>query len=141
MTTQFQIEYRINTGDWIKIETVSNIALSASSFISDSSIDLSSPLLTPPTGLSVSEFKAGFVSDDTNPTPVITLAEGKYTEVEFNLEAISGISKNDEIELRITNNGVELSKYTINPLIIMTTGSSNLIPLFLTAAQPTRIIQ
>lgn len=140
MSMQFQVEYRINSGIWKKVENTSEIILMASSYIPDSGTATTTSTFESPVGLALSDFEAGRVSDDINPTS-FTLTEGAFTEVEFNLKAISGLVIGDIVEFRITNAGSEFLDYAVTPSITMTSGSAKLFSLFLTAVQPTRVIQ
>lgn len=100
------------------------VNLSASSNIASGAATATTAQLTAPSGKSTSDFQAGKISDDTNPLPSIDLNNLKYTELEWSIITASGLSSNDEIEFRITNNGTVLDTYTVTPKITISSAGT-----------------
>lgn len=73
--------------------------------------------LTAPSGkTSGSDFQAGRITDDFNPTSTINYGNSKYTEHEWAIQAISGQAQVGDIyNFRITQNGNVLDTYSVTP--------------------------
>jgi hypothetical protein len=70
--------------------------------------------LTAPSGKTTGDFTAGRIQDDENPADAVDIANNGYTELEWNLRA-STFAENKTYYFRVTNNGVVLDTYTVNP--------------------------
>ena len=114
------------------------LILTDSTYIATSGSGTTTAQLTAPSGKSTSDFQAGKISDDTNPVAAIDLADGKYTELEFAVEVVTGLVANgDEIEFRITDNGSVIDTYTLYPKITAGSGTPTFKPFW--AMNATRI--
>jgi hypothetical protein len=71
--------------------------------------------LTPPSGKTTADFQTGKISDDTNPVPSLDLASGKYTELEFSVQASNSVSNNQIFQFRISSGGTALDSYSVTP--------------------------
>lgn len=71
--------------------------------------------LTAPSGKTGADFQAGEMCETSNPAPAINLASGKYTEVEWNLQATADAVNATQYEFRVTYNGVILETYSVTP--------------------------
>jgi hypothetical protein len=82
--------------------------------------------LTAPAGkTSAANFQAGRIQDDENPTDAIDLAADTYTELEWSLQAVSGVALPTEVyEFRVTLNGVPMDTYTVTPTWTIGTGAA-----------------
>jgi hypothetical protein len=91
------------------------IGLALSPNIAASAATATTALLIPPAGRTVSDFVAGRISDDTNPLPSLTIAQNKYTEIEWCLQASEDALVGDTYEFRITRGGIVLDTYSNIP--------------------------
>jgi hypothetical protein len=93
------------------------IVLATSTNIGSGGTTTTSALLTAPSGKStVTDFQAGYISDDTNPLPSLDLASDKYTELEWCLKAVSGVAVNGDVyQFRVTVSGTALDTYSVTP--------------------------
>jgi hypothetical protein len=72
--------------------------------------------LTAPSGKTTSDFDAGKIFDENNPTSSITIGEDKYTEIEFNIEASEDLDDDDVYQLRLVlDPSIVLDTYTQTP--------------------------
>ena len=71
--------------------------LGASANIAAGAATATTAQLTPPSGKTSGNFQAGYASDDTNPLPGLDLAADVYTELEFDIEPVSGLVTNGEV--------------------------------------------
>ena len=76
--------------------------LGASSYITASGENTTAQLTAPAGKTSGADFQAGRIQDDENPCDDINLGEGKYTEVEFCIQATSDAEVGETYEFRIT---------------------------------------
>ncbi len=71
--------------------------------------------LTAPSGKTTSDFQAGEMCETSNPAPAINLASGKYTEIEWSIQATSEAEDAAQYEFRVTYNGTSLDTYSVTP--------------------------
>lgn len=72
--------------------------------------------LTAPSGKTSADFQAGEMCETSNPAPAINLASGKYTEVEWCIQATTYAEDAAQYEFRITYfNSNSLNSYLITP--------------------------
>ncbi len=96
--------------------------LSASANIASSAATATTAQLTAPSGKTTSNLTSGLISDDTNPLPAVDIASGNYTELEWCVQAVTGIAANTNVyQFRVTSNGTPIDTYTDTPQ--MTIGS------------------
>jgi len=89
-------------------------ALASSTQFADS--DATTAQLTAPSGkTSGADFQAGEMCETSNPAPAINLGSGKYTEVEWCVQATSAAVDAEQYEFRVTYNGVSLDTYSVTP--------------------------
>lgn len=99
---------------------VNLVEIKTSTLIADNA---TSALLTAPSGKTTSNFSAGYIVDDQNALPSITIASGNYTEVAWCMQFNSALANSGQTyQFRVTNNGVALDSYTNTPTV--TIGSS-----------------
>jgi hypothetical protein len=90
------------------------IIMSNSANIAAGGNDVTTNLLTAPSGKNNTSFQAGKISDDTNPLPTINLGANNWTEIEFCIKAQSAKCANNDVwQLRLSANGTEFNNYTI----------------------------
>lgn len=77
--------------------------------------DATTALLTAPSGKTTGDFQTGEICDISNPVPAIDLGSGKYTELEWCLQATANAENAAEYEFRVTYNGVSLDTYSVTP--------------------------
>ena len=70
--------------------------------------------LTAPSGKTGSDFQAGEMCE-TTASPTIDLASGKYTEVEWCIQATTDAVDAQQYEFRVTYNGTALDTYSVTP--------------------------
>jgi hypothetical protein len=104
-------------GSWAALSDATTQArLKSSSYIDSGGAQATTYQLTPPAGKVTSDFEAGCITDDTNPLASFNPSSEKYSEWEVCVEAVSGVvATGDEIEFRMTNNGVALDSYSYTP--------------------------
>lgn len=91
------------------------IDLAASSNIASSG-EATTAQLTPPSGKTTSDFIAGEIQDDQNPTDAIDITADAYTELEWCMSAVSGVvTDGDVYQFRVTKAGAVLDTYTVTP--------------------------
>lgn len=89
-------------------------ALASSTNFADS--DATTAQLDAPSGkTSGADFQAGEMCETSNPAPAIDLGSGKYTEIEWNIQATSDAVNAQQYEFRVTYNGASLDTYTVTP--------------------------
>ncbi len=71
--------------------------------------------LTAPSGKTTSDFDAGRIQDDENPSDTVDITEDDYTELEWSLTATADTSAGDVYQFRVTANGTPLDTYTVTP--------------------------
>lgn len=71
--------------------------------------------LAPPDGKATSDFVAGRIQDDENPTDSVNITTDDYTEFEWSIVATSTTVTGNVFQFRITNDGVPLSLYAKTP--------------------------
>lgn len=71
--------------------------------------------LTPPVGKTTSDFQAGYINEDTNPHDVLDLASGKYTEMEWVIQATADADDATQYEFKVSYDGVDLDTYSQIP--------------------------
>lgn len=80
------------------------IVLTNSPFIGSPAAETTTAQLTAPAG-SPKSFQNGYLVDESNPGPSITINQDGYTEVEYTLKAVDGIAQNGEIyQFRVAGN-------------------------------------
>ena len=88
------------------------VRLKGSTFIPAGGTTATTGQLTPPgTKTVLADFEAGTITDDTNPLASFNPTLDKYSEWEICVETV-GVSAGDQVEIRLTNDGVELNSYT-----------------------------
>jgi len=88
--------------------------LAASANFTDS--DATTAQLTAPSGkTSGADFQAGEMCETSNPAPAINLGSGKYTEIEWCIQATSDSDTAAQYEFRVTYNGNSLDTYSVTP--------------------------
>lgn len=104
-------------GGWATVvAAVGEIRLATSANIAAGGGTATTAQLTAPAGkTSGADFQAGLISDDTNPLPSLNLASGKYTELEWCLQAISTVAIEGTYQFRVTRNGAAFDTYTVTP--------------------------
>ncbi len=71
--------------------------------------------LTAPTGKSTSDFDAGRIQDDENPSDTIDITVDDYTELEWSLTATADVESGDVYHFRVTANGTPFDTYSVTP--------------------------
>ncbi len=72
--------------------------------------------LTAPSGKTAgADFQAGTINESSNPAAALNLTTGKYTELEWCLEATDDAIDAAEYEFRVTYDGVALDTYSVTP--------------------------
>jgi hypothetical protein len=71
--------------------------------------------LTAPSGKTTSDFDAGRIQDDENPTDAIDITSDDYTEVEWCIQATANAENAETYQFRVTRNGTVLSTYSVTP--------------------------
>lgn len=88
--------------------------LALSSNFTDS--DATTAQLTAPSGkTSGADFQAGEMCETSNPAPAINLGSGKYTEVEWCIQATTDAENAAQYEFRVTKDGVALDTISVTP--------------------------
>ncbi|QQS15430.1 MAG: hypothetical protein IPK84_03610 [Candidatus Moraniibacteriota bacterium] len=115
-----------------KVVAVSQpILLGDSSYISAGGGTNTTAQLTAPSGKTTSNFTAGYIQDDTNPSNSVDIANNFYTEMEWSLKATDTAIVGDVYQFRITRNGTPIYTYSVTPQLtiigatISITGSAN----------------
>ena len=99
-------EVTFTTANWpIRLSLSSNFAPGATTV-----------QLTPPATKLTSDFVAGRIEEAANPATAIDITLDKYTEIEWSIQAMSGVAVNADVyEFRVTDNGTALSSYSVTP--------------------------
>lgn len=71
--------------------------------------------LAAPAGKTTSDFQSGIISESSNPITGFNFTSGKYTELEWCLEATTDAENAAQYEFRVTYNGVALDTYSATP--------------------------
>ena len=72
--------------------------------------------LTAPSGkTSGADFQAGSINETSNPAASLNLASGKYTELEWCIQATTDSVNATQYEFRVTYNGTQLDTYSVTP--------------------------
>lgn len=101
------------------------IVIAASANIAASGENTTAQLTAPAGKTSGANFQAGRMQDDENPTDAIDLAADKYTELEWSLQAVTGVALNTEVyEFRVTLNGIPMDTYTVTPTWTISAGAT-----------------
>lgn len=104
-----------------KVVAVSQpILLGGSSYITAGGSTNTTAQLTAPSGKTTSNFTAGRIQDDTNPSNSVDIANNFYTEMEWSVTATDTAAVGDVYQFRITRNGTPLSSYTVTPQLTIT---------------------
>lgn len=77
--------------------------------------DNTTALLTAPSGKTTSDFDAGRMVDDENPSDAVDITADDYTELEWSLMASTTVADSTAYDLRVTANGTALDTYTVTP--------------------------
>lgn len=103
------------TGTDATLTVHASIYLVASSHIAASAATATTARLTAPAGKTTSNFVAGRISDDTNPLPTIDIGSGQYTELEWCLSTVAGLTTSNVYEFRVLAGSSVLDTYTVTP--------------------------
>lgn len=96
------------------------ILLANSTYISAGGSTNTTAQLTAPSGKTTSDFTAGRIQDDTNPSNSVDIANNFYTEMEWSVTATDAAGVGDIYQFRITRNGTPLSSYSVTPQLTVT---------------------
>lgn len=96
------------------------ILLANSTYISAGGSTNTTAQLTAPSGKTTSDFTAGRIQDDTNPSNSVDIANNFYTEMEWSVTATDAAGVGDIYQFRITRNGTPLSSYSVTPQLTIT---------------------
>lgn len=80
--------------------------------------------LTAPSGKTTSDFDAGRIQDDENPSDTVDITADDYTELEWSLSATTDADPGDVYHFRVTANGTPLDTYTLTPTWTIPSSSS-----------------
>lgn len=80
--------------------------------------------LTAPAGKTTSDFVAGRIQDDENPSDTVNITSDDYTELEWCIQATAYAIDAETYEFRVTANGVVLDTYTVTPQWLIGAGGA-----------------
>lgn len=80
--------------------------------------------LTAPSGKSTSDFVAGRIQDDENPSDAVDVTTDDYTEMEWCLKATNIATDGNIYQFKMTKNGIDLHTYTVTPQLTIGTASA-----------------
>lgn len=113
---------KTEAGDFLLQESGSKIGaeylpfvLSASANIAAGGATATTAILTSPGAKTGSDFQAGYISDDTNPLPSLSLTADKYTELEFSIKATEYAEDNTSYQFQVTYAGKQMEIVTQLP--------------------------
>lgn len=113
----YRLEYRRNPGsNWQAVVSGSgDIQLAASANIGASGA-ATTVQLTAPAGKSTSDFVAGRIQDDENPSDAVDITADDYTELEWCLQAVAGVAQPTFVyAFQVTVGGVPLTTISVTP--------------------------
>jgi hypothetical protein len=85
--------------------------------------------LTAPSGKTTSDFVAGRIQDDENPADAVDITSADYTELEWSLQAQSGVAQDGDIyQFRLTVGGTAFGTYTVTPEWTIGTAAAAALP-------------
>jgi hypothetical protein len=101
-------EVNFTTLDWpIRLAASSNITASGENTTAQ---------LAAPSGKTTADFVAGRLQDDENPADSVDITSDDYTELEWNLKAITGVAADADVyQFRVTVAGTPVDTYSVTP--------------------------